>query len=51
MEKVQYYLDHPEERESITQAAQERIRREHTYKHRMQTMLDAFQRYRSSENT
>jgi spore maturation protein CgeB len=51
MEKVQYYLDRPEERKRITRAAQERIRREHTYKHRMQTMLDAFQRYRSSDNT
>ncbi len=37
-EKVQYYLNHPEERQAVTKAAQKRILSQHTYKHRIQQM-------------
>ncbi len=39
VEKIRYYLAHPEEREKITQAAQDRALKEHTYAHRLQEML------------
>lgn len=39
-EKIDYYLEHPEEREAIAKAGQARTLREHTYKHRMQTIID-----------
>lgn len=35
-----YFLEHPEERSSYTEKAKKRILAEHTYKHRMQTLLD-----------
>ena len=37
--KKKYYLEHPQEMEAITQAARQRVLAEHTYKHRMQEML------------
>jgi len=36
--KVDYYLSHPIEREEISQAARERILRQHTFAHRAQAM-------------
>jgi hypothetical protein len=38
-EKIDYYLEHDEERESIRMAGHERAKREHTYKNRWQTIL------------
>ncbi len=40
---INYYLAKPEEREELTKRAYERILKEHTYMHRMQTMLDIIQ--------
>ena len=50
-EKIDYYLEHPEERERITLAGQARARRDHTYDARMEQMLSvvytsAYQRLR-----
>ena len=38
-EKINYHLEHDEERESIRMAGHERAKREHTYKNRWQTIL------------
>jgi 2-polyprenyl-3-methyl-5-hydroxy-6-metoxy-1,4-benzoquinol methylase len=40
MEKLQYYLLHPEAREEISAAGQERVFREHTYHHRAGELLE-----------
>ena len=37
--KVEFYLQHPEERERIVQAGRRRVFAEHTMKHRMERML------------
>ncbi|MEW6237507.1 MAG: glycosyltransferase [Candidatus Omnitrophota bacterium] len=37
--KVDYYLSHPQERDEITQAARERILRQHTFAHRARVMI------------
>ena len=37
---IDHYLRRPEERERFSRAARERVLREHTYQHRMQTLLD-----------
>lgn len=37
---IRYFLDHPEAREAFAKRAQTRVLQEHTYTHRMQTMLD-----------
>lgn len=42
---IDYYLDHPEEREAIMQNAIERTRKEHTYKHRCITLMETIQSY------
>jgi hypothetical protein len=39
-EKIDYYLEHPEEREAIAKAGQARTLKDHTYRHRMQTIID-----------
>lgn len=36
---IDYYLSHPEERKAIGLKAQEKVYREHTYKHRIEEML------------
>ncbi len=36
---VRFYLAHPEERRRLTQAARQRVLKEHTYVHRLQSML------------
>ena len=38
--KKNYYLEHPEERNEIAQAGRRRALAEHTYRHRMQEMLE-----------
>lgn len=39
--KLVYYLNHPEQRKAIAQAARSRTLREHTFRHRLQTVLEA----------
>jgi len=39
MEKVQYYLKHPEERHSIIEAGRRRVLRDHTYHNRAEQMI------------
>jgi glycosyltransferase involved in cell wall biosynthesis len=38
-EKIDYYLEHDQEREAIRMAGHERAKREHTYKNRWETIL------------
>ncbi len=39
LEKVRYYLDHPEERKAIATAGQRRAEREHTWRHRFEQLF------------
>ncbi|OMQ06242.1 hypothetical protein BW722_00750 [Lawsonia intracellularis] len=39
-ELVQYYLTHPNQRKSIASAARQRVLAEHTWEHRLQTLLE-----------
>ena len=39
VEKVDYYLNHPEKRRAIVEAGRERVQKEHTMKHRIDRML------------
>ena len=39
-EKVRYYLDHVEERRQLAARGRDRVLKEHTYRHRMQSMLE-----------
>ena len=39
--KLRYYLDHPDERAEIAAAAQRRALAEHTYRHRMESAIEA----------
>lgn len=43
LDKIAYYLKHPEERQVLAEKARSRVLAEHTYQHRMQTMLDFIQ--------
>ncbi len=38
--KMKYYLERPEERRAMAQAGRERVLKEHTYRHRMEEMLE-----------
>ncbi len=40
-EKLRYYLDHPDERSEIAAAAHRRALSEHTYRHRMESAIEA----------
>ncbi len=40
IEKAQWGLDHPEERERIAKAGMEEVRKNHTYVHRMESLLN-----------
>jgi len=42
VEKAQYYLDHPEEREKIAQAGYDLVKEYHTYENRAETILKEF---------
>jgi hypothetical protein len=44
VERVQYYLEHEDERASIARAGQERTLREHTWRQRMMELSDALAR-------
>lgn len=39
-EKIDYFLQHPEERAAYAARARQRVLRDHSYQHRMQTLLD-----------
>ncbi len=41
LEKVRYYLDHPQERVDIAHRGQQRTLREHLYSHRLETIRNA----------
>lgn len=43
-ENIIFYLSHPELREKIASNAQKRVQKEHSYTHRMQTMLEIIRR-------
>lgn len=40
IEKIDYFLEHPEERKASAERGRERVLAEHTYAHRMQTLID-----------
>ena len=40
LEKIRYYLSHPDERTAIAQAGQRRTLAQHLYRHRLQTLLE-----------
>jgi spore maturation protein CgeB len=44
-EQIQYYLTHEAERNAIASAGQARTLREHTYRHRLQELVDLVGRY------
>lgn len=46
--KIDYYLQHPDEREAIAQAAMQRAHYEHTYAHRLTTIINCV--YHSSKS-
>ncbi|MFN8388678.1 MAG: glycosyltransferase [Bdellovibrionota bacterium] len=55
-DKIDYYLEHPEERAQITQAARNRVFSEHTYQHRLKSMLeyiyaDRYEQLKANEQT
>ena len=43
--KTRHYLDHRSEREQLTANARHRILQEHTYKHRMKSLLDVYSHF------
>lgn len=45
VEKVRYYLDHPQEAAAIAGAGQARTLSEHTYRHRMEELVPILSRY------
>jgi spore maturation protein CgeB len=45
VEKIQYYLEHEDEREEIARAGQERTLRDHTYYQRMQELVKIVPKY------
>lgn len=50
VEKLRYYLEHPNERMAIARAAQLRALSEHTYNHRIETILDRAEKYHQQNN-
>lgn len=49
-EKIEYYVRHPEEREKIIKKGQARVRHEHTYHHRVKTLLKEIGKDNKDEN-
>lgn len=43
LEKVRYYVAHPDERQAIAQAGQRRTLRDHLYSHRLRQLVDRLQ--------
>lgn len=44
-EKIAWFQSRPEERERIVQAGRERVRRDHTYGHRVRTLIERMRRF------
>jgi spore maturation protein CgeB len=40
LEKIRYFLDHPKEREEIAKNARTRVLKEHTFKDRMERVVE-----------
>ena len=40
LEKVEYYLEHDEERQQIARNGYEKVKKYHTYRHRLDTILN-----------
>lgn len=40
LDKVHYYLEHEEERRAIARRGYEKVKAHHTYRHRIQEMLE-----------
>lgn len=49
VERIRYFLEHPEERDTIAQAGYERTRAEHTYEKRLGAVMEAVRLARSVE--
>jgi spore maturation protein CgeB len=45
VEKIRYFIEHPEQADAIARAGQARTLREHTYAHRMEEMPSLVQPY------
>ncbi len=45
LERIQYYLEHEEERSAIAHAGQQRTLREHTYEQRMKELINIVKKY------
>lgn len=48
-EKIAWFQARPEERERIVQAGHERVRRDHTYGHRVRTLIESMRRFAREE--
>ena len=46
LEKIQYYLSHPEQRREIAAAGQQRVLAEHLYSHRMVNLVELLEQAR-----
>ncbi len=51
IEKVRFYLAHPEERNRIARAGHDRVRRQHTYERRMKDVLEFAVQARASKRS
>jgi len=51
VEKIRYYMDHPQEASAIALAGQARTLREHTYRHRMDELVDILTPYLRKRRT
>lgn len=49
IEKIDYFLRHPEERASIAEAGRRRVLAEHTYQHRARQIIEIMTKYRGSQ--
>jgi glycosyltransferase involved in cell wall biosynthesis len=45
VDQIRYYVDHPEEAATIARAGQARTLRSHTYRHRMEELVDILSRH------
>lgn len=48
-EKINYYIEHPDERKGIIDAGRKRVLAEHTYHHRVARMLALFENFKESQ--
>lgn len=47
-EKADYYLQHPQQRQKLAERARTRVLREHTYVHRLRTLLNTVEKMRKT---